>query len=159
MKLSRRVARFNKNVNNRIQGVYAWFLPPWAVILHRGRRSGRSYRTPVLAFKRHGTLIIALLYGEESDWLRNVRKGGGQFVRLGRTYELAGEPRVVPTADCAELKQLSAPARAYCRLADHQVLVGIGDRLPGFGPGRPSTGRAKGSEPRRQSAPRPKTPA
>ena len=64
MKLSRTVARFNKTINNRLQGSYAWLTPPWAVILHRGRRSGRAYRTPVLAFRQDGTLIIALLYGE-----------------------------------------------------------------------------------------------
>jgi deazaflavin-dependent oxidoreductase (nitroreductase family) len=81
MKLSRRVARFNSTINNRVQGVYAWLLPPWAIILHRGRRSGRSYRTPVLAFRRDQTLIIALLYGEESDWLRNLYAGAGQVVR------------------------------------------------------------------------------
>ena len=51
MKLSRPVAHFNRVANNRIQGVYAWLVPPWAVILHRGRRSGRAYRTPVLAFR------------------------------------------------------------------------------------------------------------
>ena len=97
MKLSRRVARFNKAVNNRIQRVYAWLVPPWAVIVHRGRRSGRSYRTPVLAFRQERTLVIALLYGEESDWLRNLRAaGGGQVVRMGRTFEL-GDPRVVDT--------------------------------------------------------------
>ena len=65
MKLSRRVARFNRLVNNRIQGTYAWLVPPWAVILHRGRRTGRPYRTPVLAFKRNGSLVIAL-YTERS---------------------------------------------------------------------------------------------
>lgn len=68
MKLSRRVARFNKLVTNRIQGLYAWLLPPWAVILHRGRRLSRQYRTPVLAFRRDQTLVIALVYGQESDW-------------------------------------------------------------------------------------------
>ena len=137
MKLSRRVARFNKLINNRLQGVYAWILPPWAVILHRGRRSGRPYRTPLLAFRRDRTLIIALLYGEESDWLRNLRAGGGRVVRAGRTYELSA-PRVVDTsAAAAELSQLSAPARAYCRLADRQVMVEIGERLPGFGRGKP----------------------
>ena len=51
MKLSRRVARFNKRVTNRVQGLYAWLVPPWAVILHRGRRSGRPYRTPLVAFR------------------------------------------------------------------------------------------------------------
>jgi len=136
MKLSRGVARFNKVVNNRVQGVYAWLLPPWAVILHRGRRSGRSFRTPVLAFRKGGTLIVALLYGEESDWLRNLRAaGGGEVVRMGRTYEL-GAPRVVDTSEATELARLSAPARAYCRLADKQVLAEIGERVGGFGPGR-----------------------
>ena len=139
MKLSRRVARFNKVVNNRIQRVYAWLVPPWAVILHRGRRSGRSYRTPVLAFRKERTLVIALLYGEESDWLRNLRTaGGGQVVRMGRTFKLR-EPRVVDTSTAAELARLSPLARAYCRLADKQVLAEIGERLGGFGPGRASS--------------------
>ena len=44
----------------------------------------------------------------------------------------------MPTAvadAAAELSRLSAPARAYCRLADKQVLVEIGERVGGFGPG------------------------
>jgi len=136
MKLSRRVARFNSTINNRLQGVYAWLLPPWAVILHRGRRSGRSYRTPVLAFRRGSTLIIALLYGEESDWLRNLHAGAGKVVRGGRAFAITGAPRVLDTRAATELSKLSAPARAYCRIADKQVLLELGERLPGFGPHR-----------------------
>ena len=116
--------------------MYAWILPPWVVILHRGRRSGRPYRTPVLAFRRGRTLIVALLYGEESDWLRNLRAGDGRVVRGGRTYELSS-PRVVETSAAAELARLSPPARAYCRLADKQVILEVGERVPGFGRGRP----------------------
>lgn len=138
MQLSRRVARFNRVVTNRVQGVYAWLVPPWAVVVHRGRRSGRPYRTPVFAFRQERTLVIALLYGEESDWLRNLRAaGGGRVVRVGRTFEL-GEPRVVETSAAAELGRLSPLARAYCRLADNQVLAEIGERLGGFGTGRAS---------------------
>jgi deazaflavin-dependent oxidoreductase (nitroreductase family) len=133
MKLSRRVARFNKLINNRIQGVYAWLVPPWAVILHQGRRSGRRYRTPVLAFKRDHTLIVALLYGEESDWLRNLQAGDGHLVRAGRTFRLAS-PRVVATREAAELSALSASARWYCRRAENQAILQIGDREAGFGP-------------------------
>ena len=140
MKLSRRVAHFNRVINNRIQGVYAWLVPPWAVILHRGRRSGRSYRTPVLAFRQDRTLVIALLYGEDSDWLRNLRTAhGGQVVRAGRTFELR-EPRVVDTSTAPELSRLPPLARAYCRLADNQVVAEIGERLGGFGPGRATPG-------------------
>lgn len=140
MKLSRRVARFNTLINNRVQGLYAWLLPPWGVIVHRGRRTGRLYRTPVLAFRRDRTLVIALLYGEESEWVRNLRAGGGLIVRVGRTYAVE-QPAVLDTHEAAVLASLPAPARAYCRLADKQLTLHMGRRSPGLGPG-PRTGRS-----------------
>jgi deazaflavin-dependent oxidoreductase (nitroreductase family) len=136
MKLSRRTARFNKRVTNRIQGLYAWLLPPWAVVLHRGRRSGRHYRTPLLAFRRERTVVVALLYGEESDWLRNLRAGGGHMVRAGRTFAVS-PPEVVDTSGAdLLLARLSPPGRAYCRLAEKLAVLELGEQLPGFGPGR-----------------------
>jgi deazaflavin-dependent oxidoreductase (nitroreductase family) len=133
MKLSRGVARFNKRVTNRIQGLYAWLVPPWAVILHRGRRSGRRYRTPLFAFRRGRTLVIALLYGEESDWLGTLRKGGGHVVRAGRTFTV-GPPEVIETRAAGSLlARLSPPERAYCRLAEKLAILELGERLPGFG--------------------------
>ena len=136
MKLSRGLARFNKRVTNRIQGLYAWLLPPWAVILHRGRRSGRQYRTPLFAFRRDRTLVIALLYGHESDWLRNLRAGGGHVIRAGRTFTVR-PPEVVDVSGAAQLLgRLSRPERAYCRLAEEFAILELGDKLPGFGPRR-----------------------
>jgi deazaflavin-dependent oxidoreductase (nitroreductase family) len=136
MKLSRRFARFNKRVTNRIQGVYAWLLPPWAVILHRGRRSGRHYRTPLFAFRRERTLVIALLYGDESDWLRNLRADGGHVIRRGRTYAVP-PPKVVGTGEADPLlRRLSPPERAYCRLAEKLAVLELGEQLAGFGPRR-----------------------
>ena len=133
MKLSRRVARFNRLINNPIQGVYAWLLPPWAVIVHRGRRSGRQYQTPVLAFKSDGSIVITLLYGEESEWLRNLRAaGGGYLIRGGRTLSV-GEPRLIDTSDAGQLG-LSPLPRTYARLADKQVILDIKGRERGFGP-------------------------
>jgi deazaflavin-dependent oxidoreductase (nitroreductase family) len=136
MRLSRRVAHFNRRVTNRIQGLYAWLLPPWAVIVHRGRRSGRNYRTPLFAFRRDRTIVIALLYGEESDWLRNLRAGGGQVIRGGRTFSVR-PPEVIDTSTAGPLlARLSRPERAYCRLAEKLAILELGDRLPGFGPRR-----------------------
>jgi deazaflavin-dependent oxidoreductase (nitroreductase family) len=135
MKLSRRVARFNKRVTNRIQGSYAWLVPPWAVILHRGRRSGRRYRTPLFAFRHGRTLVVALLYGEESEWLRNLHAGGGHVVRAGRTFSI-GQPEVVATSAARSLlARLSRPARAYCRLAEKLAILELEEQLPGFGRG------------------------
>jgi deazaflavin-dependent oxidoreductase (nitroreductase family) len=133
MKLSRGVARFNKRVTNRIQGLYAWLVPPWAVILHRGRRSGRQYRTPLFAFKRGRTLVIALLYGKESEWLRNLRAGSGHVIRAGRTF-VVGAPEVVATLEAGPLlARLSPPERAYCRLAEKLAMLDLKEQLPGFG--------------------------
>jgi deazaflavin-dependent oxidoreductase (nitroreductase family) len=132
MKLSRGAARFNKRVTNRIQGLYAWLIPPWAIMVHRGRRSGRLYRTPMLAFRRNRTLVVALVYGEESDWLRNVRDVGGHVIRAGRTF-VVGPPEITETnAAGSRLARLSPPERAYCRLAEKLAVFELGEQLPGF---------------------------
>ena len=131
VKLSRRVARFNRAVNNPIQRRYAWLLPPWAIICHRGRHSGRPYRTPVNAYKRGRTLAVVMLYGEETDWVRNLIARGGQVVRAGRTFELIN-PRVV---DPQGAPGASPVARALGRLSGKLLVAELGEQRPGFGRG------------------------
>jgi hypothetical protein len=81
-------------------------------------------------------LVIALLYGDESDWLRNVRAGGCRIVRGGRTY-VVGPPELVETNDATEvLERLSHFGRRYCRLAEKVAVFELGEQLPGFGRGR-----------------------
>jgi deazaflavin-dependent oxidoreductase (nitroreductase family) len=103
-------------------GTWAWLLPPWAVIVHRGRRSGRRYRTPVFAVRSDGRLVVVPLYGEQSDWLRNVLAAGrGEVTRLGRTHPLTN-PRLVE-ADRAGLGPL---ARLLARPVDRVFLADLG---------------------------------
>ncbi len=66
--LPRSVARFNRRVTNRVLGPLAPRLPGFGVVVHRGRRSGRAYRTPVNVFARPGGVVVALAYGPNSDW-------------------------------------------------------------------------------------------
>ncbi|HWF74861.1 MAG TPA: nitroreductase/quinone reductase family protein [Solirubrobacteraceae bacterium] len=130
--IPRAVVRVNRVLTNPVQGQWAWILPPWAVICHRGRRSGRRYRTPVLAFKRGRRLAIAILYGEESDWLRNVLAGGGQVVRAGRTYDLIA-PQVL---DAATAEGISPVGRALGRFSGRVLVASLGDAGSGSGFGR-----------------------
>ena len=138
VQLPRRVARFNRRVNNPIQRKYAWLLVPWAIVVHRGRRSGRVYRTPVNAFRRGDTLAIVELYGARSDWVQNVLAGGAdgtQVVRAGRTYDLV-EPRIVDPRNPEALP----PAAA--RIGRLSGIVLVGRLLPtraGFGLGPAAT--------------------
>jgi deazaflavin-dependent oxidoreductase (nitroreductase family) len=73
----RRLAGFNRRVTNHITRPAAARLPGFAVVVHTGRRSGRRYRTPVNAFRTADGYVIALTYGTESDWVRNVVAAGG----------------------------------------------------------------------------------
>lgn len=132
LKLPRALARFNRVVTNRIQGQWAWLLPPWAVVCHRGRRSGRRYRTPVNAYKRGRRLAIVILYGEESDWVRNVLAGGGQVVRAGRTYDLIAPEVLDP--DAAE--GISPLGRLLGRISGRVLVASLGDAGSDSGFGR-----------------------
>ena len=90
-----RVAQWNKAGPNRVaRHVFPW-LPGVAVVVHRGRRSGRGYQTPVSLFTAgDGRFIIALTYGPGTDWVKYVLAAGGCEIRTrGRRFQ-ARDPRV-----------------------------------------------------------------
>ncbi len=73
-------------------------LPMFAVIYHRGRRSGRSYSTPLGARPTADGFVIPLTFGERADWFRNVQAAGGCMIRWkGVNYPVI-EPVVVDWA-------------------------------------------------------------
>jgi deazaflavin-dependent oxidoreductase (nitroreductase family) len=71
------VAAFNVAVTNRITSRFAARLPGFGVLTHVGRKSGRVYRTPVNVFQAPEGFLIALTYGRESEWVKNVLAAGG----------------------------------------------------------------------------------
>jgi deazaflavin-dependent oxidoreductase (nitroreductase family) len=60
-----------------------------------GRRSGTVRRTPINVFRRRsGGYIVALTYGADTQWVRNVLAAGGCRLRTrGRWVELAAPRR------------------------------------------------------------------
>lgn len=101
MRLPEGLARFNRHVTNPVQRLWAGRLPGFAIIEHTGRRSGRSYRTPVNAFPVEGGFALLLTYGPDRDWLKNLRAAGsGQIEYRGQTVPvIAGEPVRTESAD------------------------------------------------------------
>ena len=95
MPLPRRLAQINRSVTNRILGRMAGWMPGFAIVLHTGRHSGRAYRTPVNAFRMDGGYRIALTYGANSDWVRNVMAAGGCQIVTRRTRHSLTEPRIL----------------------------------------------------------------
>ena len=115
MPAPRWLARLNRRVTNPVLGRLAPHLPGFGVVVHTGRISHRIYRTPVNVFRRGQAYVIALTYGADSEWVRNVLANGGcALVMHGRRVELA-QPRVfrdpsrraMPTAVRAVLRLLA----------------------------------------------------
>jgi deazaflavin-dependent oxidoreductase (nitroreductase family) len=99
VRLPERLARINRYVTNPIQRLWAGWAPGFGIIEHRGRKSGKPYRTPVNVYAAPGGFAVFLMYGPERDWLRNLAAtGGGKLVHRGRTYAVTN-PSVVPASE------------------------------------------------------------
>ena len=115
MSAPRWVARANKIGLNRVTKFIAPWARGWAVVIHRGRRSGRMFRTPIWAFRRSDGYVIALTYGSTSDWVRNVLAAGGcELESRRRRYQL-GSPRVYRDEQATDMP-------AFIRFILHRVL-------------------------------------
>ena len=73
--------RFHHALGNPIQmrsagtpGAYA------SVIRHQGRKTGRTYETPVWAAATEDGFVVPMVYGAGSDWLRNVLASGSAVI-------------------------------------------------------------------------------
>jgi deazaflavin-dependent oxidoreductase (nitroreductase family) len=70
----------------------------YSIVTHIGRRSGREYRNPVGAYPLGDGFVLAILYGPESQWVRNVMASGGFTLRTkGYDYQLE-RPEVIPSS-------------------------------------------------------------
>ena len=115
MPLPRAITHFNRRFTNRLLGPLARYLPNFAVVVHRGRKSGRQYRTPVNIFPHPGGCVVALTYGPGSDWVRNVLAAGGCVLETrGRALPMT-RPRVVHDE---ERRAVPAPLRVVGGLGD-----------------------------------------
>jgi deazaflavin-dependent oxidoreductase (nitroreductase family) len=116
MHFPRVLRRVNRVFTNPLMRTFAWAIPPLAVVHHVGRRSGRAYRTPVVAFRGASGFVIPMTYGRDVDWARNIVSAGGcEIEQMGRRFRLR-RPRIVGF-EAAE-DRLPALARGALRAAE-----------------------------------------
>jgi len=73
-----------------------------SIVRHVGRRSGRTYETPVVAVEHDDFFLIAIPYGDRTDWTKNVLASGkATVVTNGRTYAV-DEPQVIPMTEATK---------------------------------------------------------
>lgn len=116
------VARLNRRFVGRLMmplAGHGWF----GELEHRGRRSGATYRIPIMAFPspEGDTVTIALTYGPRVDWLRNLRAAGGGRIRLGAQWLTLGPP--LPLTTQAGLARMPWVARRVLPLIRSDAYV------------------------------------
>lgn len=95
MPLPRLLAEINKRVFNPREVKK----DKWVVLTHKGRTSGQEYQTPLAAHRDGDSYLIVLMYGPDSDWVRNVFAAGGAKLRdKDEEFELTA-PRLVGEDD------------------------------------------------------------
>jgi deazaflavin-dependent oxidoreductase (nitroreductase family) len=114
------VRRWNKAGLNRVTRHIAPVMPGFGVVIHRGRRSGRRYQTPVNVFPAEDGYVFALTYGPDTDWVRNVLAAGGCELRTRRRTVRLVAPRL-----------FHDESRRAVRPLERQVLrvIGVADFL------------------------------
>jgi deazaflavin-dependent oxidoreductase (nitroreductase family) len=96
-----RIRSFNKHIINPLLRTFASASRgPFAVIHHVGRRSGKLYETTIMIWPMGDHFVIALTYGPDVDWYRNlVAAGHGTLLWHGKRYAIEKpEPIDVTTA-------------------------------------------------------------
>jgi deazaflavin-dependent oxidoreductase (nitroreductase family) len=97
------IRKVNRSVFNPLQMKSAGHPGSYAsVIRHEGRKTSKTFETPVVAIPTDDGFVIALPYGSQSDWVKNVLAGGhATIVHDGSTYRVE-KPEVVAMANAAD---------------------------------------------------------
>ena len=85
----------------RLAGKRYWYA---SIIEHTGRRSGKRYRTPIVADRVGSHLIVPLPYGTQVDWVRNVlTTGEADIISKGQSYHVVSPELIDSTQALPEL--------------------------------------------------------
>lgn len=99
-KLLNSIRYFNKFTLNHLTLLFAGSkIGPFSKLVHKGRKSGKTYQTPVVATFIDDTIIIPLSYGDQVDWLRNILAAGGCEIVYRKERLTAVNPEVIHSHD------------------------------------------------------------
>jgi deazaflavin-dependent oxidoreductase (nitroreductase family) len=119
MKLPKQIRSFNKHILNPILGRVARSAHgPFAIVKHVGRKSGKPYETTIIVFPAADGFVIALTYGPEVDWYRNVLAAGRCEVLWHKKEYLIDAIKPITLHDAEPL--LHQPERTILKLVATQ---------------------------------------
>jgi deazaflavin-dependent oxidoreductase (nitroreductase family) len=118
MPIPKAVGRWNKVGLNRVTKRIAPWMPGFGVVVHRGRRSGKEYQTPVNVFPAADGYVLALTYGPDTDWVKNVVAAGGCELRTGGRVVRLTAPRLFHDETRRDIRPLERHVLGVIGVAD-----------------------------------------
>jgi hypothetical protein len=111
---------------------------PFSLIRHVGRKSDRTYETPVILGKVPDGFIAELTYGEKVDWVRNIRSADEcVVVHRGKQYRVE---HIEPCSAETGLSGYGTPFRQVLKATGRGqfLLLRADDTQSAEEPGRPA---------------------
>jgi deazaflavin-dependent oxidoreductase (nitroreductase family) len=94
---------------------------PFSIVTSVGRKSGTTYRTPIIVQPIDGGFMIELTYGDQVQWYRNVRAAGRCVITYRRLdYEIT---RFEPVSAAVGIVAFSPAQRRILTLLKRQHFV------------------------------------
>ncbi len=73
------------------------------VLTHVGRVSGRQYQTPLEAYAVDGGFVFVLMYGSQSDWVKNILASESGVLRFEGSDVAVSNPKLIDEAEAWSL--------------------------------------------------------
>jgi deazaflavin-dependent oxidoreductase (nitroreductase family) len=86
---------FTTHVFNPISRRFARWLPGFGILGYRGRKTAKAYRTPLNIFRHGDDWVVALTYGSDVQWVKNVLAAGEATLEKGRRRIRLREPELI----------------------------------------------------------------
>ena len=74
------------------------YFPGWAVVHHRGRKTGRALTVPIALVATPEVFLVNLPWGAGTNWVRNVEAAGGCVVRWKGVDHAVDSPEILGEA-------------------------------------------------------------
>ncbi|MCU1514598.1 MAG: hypothetical protein JWO10_1688 [Microbacteriaceae bacterium] len=85
----------------------------FSIVRTVGRKSGKTFETPIIGQPVDGGFMVELTYGPQVNWYQNLIAGGGEIIRQGVTTRVLAP---IPVTPAEGLAAFSPGQRALLRL-------------------------------------------
>ena len=94
----------------------------YPVVTHVGRRSGKTYQTPLDAFPTKTGYVLVARYGPKSDWIQNILSAGEASVRVDGQEHALTSPRLVGQEQALDALASDDPPAEFMKAQDFVLM-------------------------------------